>query len=254
MKKALLVLGVLLVLALVAGLVLFSNLGKVVEAAIEGLGPKFTQSTVSVDSVELSPGSGSGTIRGLTVGNPAPYTEPFALKLGEVSVAVDPASLGQDKIIVKSVRVLSPEITLEGGLTENNLQKLLANVQSFTAGEKSQPAEGGGKKLQVDEFVLSGAKVNLKLNLPGIGAAIPPVSLPEIRLSGLGTGADGITPGALTQQVLQEVVSKVIPAVTAQLGDLTKGATDAAKGAVDKAAGALKDATKGLDGLFRKKN
>lgn len=257
MKKTILIIAVVVVLALVAAVVLLgSNLGRVVKAGIETFGPKFTQTAITVDSVDLSPSSGSGTVKGLVIGNPAPYTEPFAIRLGEASLAVDPGSLLGDKIIVKSVRVLNPEITIEGGLTDNNLKKLLANLDSFTASEKSKPAEetGAKKKLQVDEFVLSGVKVNVKLSVPGVGGAIPPVTLPEIRLTNLGTGADGITPSELTKQVLNEVVNKVIPAVTAQLGNLTKGATDAAKGAVDKATGTLKDATKGLDGLFKKKN
>ncbi len=255
MKKAILVGAVVLALALVAAVVLLgSNLGKVVKAGIETFGPKFTQTSVTVASVDLSPSSGSGTVKGLVIGNPAPYKEPFAIRLGEASLAVDPGSVLGDKIIVKSVRVIDPEVTIEGGLTDNNLKQLLANLNSFTASEKSKPAEetGAQKKLQVDEFVLSGTKVNVKLNIPGLGSAIPPLTLPEIRLTNLGAGSDGITPGELTRQVINEVVTKVIPAVTAQVGNLTKGATDAAKGALDKASGTLKDATKGLDSLFKK--
>lgn len=256
MKKALLIGALLVVVAIIAGVVLLgANLGRVVKSGIEGFGPKFTQTSVTVDSVDLSPRSGSGTVKGLVIGNPEPYKEPFAIRLGEASVSIDPGSLLSDKIVVKSVRVTDPEITIEGGLTDNNLKKLLANLDSFTASEKGKPAEetGAKKKLQVDEFVLSGAKVNVKLNIPGVGGSIPTVTIPEIRLSNLGSGADGITPGELTKQVVNEVVVKVIPAVTSQLGSLGKGVTDAAKGAADKAGGVLKDATKGLDGLFKKK-
>lgn len=256
MKKALLIGVLLVVVAIIAGVVLLgTNLGRVVKAGIETYGPGYTQSKVTVDSVDLSPRSGSGSVKGLVIGNPEPYKEPFAIRLGEASVAVDPGSLLGDKVVVKSVRVTDPEITLEGDLTGNNLKKLLANLDSSTASEKGKPAAetGASKKLQVDEFVLSGAKVNVKLNIPGVGGSIPQITIPEIRLSNLGTGADGITPGELTKQVVSEVVAKVIPAVTQQLGGLGKGAADAAKGAADKAGGVLKDATKGLDGLFKKK-
>ncbi len=255
MKKAILIGAVVVVLALVAAVVLLgSNLGKLVKAGIETFGPKFTQTTVTVASVDLSPSSGSGTVKGLVIGNPVPYTAPFAIRLGEASLVVDPGSLMSDKIVVKSVRVMDPEVTIEGGLTDNNLKALLANLNRFTAAEKSKPAEetGAQKKLQVDEFVLSGTKVNVKLNVPGLGGAIPPLTLPEIRLTNLGSGSEGITPSELTQQVINEVVTKVIPAVTAQAGNLTKGATDAAKGALDKASGTLKGASKGLDDLFKK--
>jgi len=257
MKKALLIVAVVLVLAIIGAFVFVgSNFGRLLKAAVETFGPKITQTSVTVAGVDLSPRSGSGAINGLVIGNPQPYAEPFAIKLGHASLTLDPQSLLADKIVVKSVRVTDPEITLEGGLTDNNLKKLLANVDSFTASEKSQPAaEGGaGKKLQVDEFVLSGVKVNVKLNVPGVGGAIPPVTLPEIRLANLGQGAEGITSGELTKAVLGEVLAKVIPAVTAQLGNLPKNLTDAAQGAVDKAGKTATDAlNKGLDGLFKKK-
>lgn len=255
MKKAILIGAVIVALALVAAVVLLgTNLGKIVKAGIETFAPRFTQTAVTVESVDLSPSSGSGSVKGLVIGNPKPYAEPFAIRLGEASLAVDPASIMTDKIVVKSVRVLNPEVTIEGGLTDNNLKQLLANLNSFTAAEKSKPAEetGAKKKLQVDEFVLSGTKVNVKLNLPGLGAAIPPLTLPDIRLTNLGSGSEGITPGELSQRVITEVVNNVIPAVTAQVGTLTKGATDAAKGALDKASGSLKDASKGLNNLFKK--
>lgn len=256
MKKALLIVAVLVVLAIIGAFVFVgSNFGRIVKAAIETFAPKITQTSVAVASVDLSPRSGAGTVKGFVIGNPSPYTEPFAIKLGEATLALDPASLLSDKIVVRSVRVTDPEITIEGGLTDNNLKKLLANIDSFTATEKSKPVEetGAKKKLQVDEFVLTGAKVNVKLNIPGVGGAIPPVTIPEIRLTNLGSGPDGITPGELTKQVIAEVVAKVIPAVTAQVSNLTKGATDAARGAIDKAGGSLKDATKGLDNIFKKK-
>jgi hypothetical protein len=255
MKKAILVGAVVVVLALVAAVVLLgTNLGRIVKAGIETFAPRFTQTTVTVESVDLSPSSGSGSVKGLVIGNPTPYTEPFAIRLGEASLVVDPASIMTDKIVVKSVRVLRPEVTIEGGLTDNNLNKLLANLSSFTAAEKSKPAEetGAKRKLQVDEFALSGTRVNVKLSIPGVGAAIPPLTLPDIRLTNLGSGSEGITPGELSQQVITEVVNNVIPAVTAQVGNLTKGATDAAKRALDKASGSLKEASKGLNSLFKR--
>jgi hypothetical protein len=250
MKKAALLVTVVVVLALIVGVILLgSNLGKVIKAGIETFGPKFTQTAVTVESVELSPSTGTGTVKGLVIANPPPYTAPFAIRLGEASLTVDPGSLMSDKIVVKSVRVINTEVTLEGGLKDNNLKQLLANLQNFTAAEKSKPAEetGAQKKLQVDEFVLSGTKVNVKLNLPGLGAAIPPLTLPEIRLTHLGSGNEGITPGELTQQMINEIVTQVIPAVAAQAGNLPQGV-------LDKAGGALKNATQGLDSLFKKKN
>lgn len=258
MKKVLVVVAVIAVVAAIGVFYLGQNLGRVLKAGIETFGPRFTQTSVTVDAVDLSPSTGAGSVRGLVIGNPAPYKEPFAFRLGEASVSIDPASILSEKIVVRSVRVVGPEVTYEGGLTDNNLKALAANLNRFADSEKSKSPEetGAKKKLQVDEFVLAGTRVNVRLDLPGIGDAIPPITLPDIRLSNLGSGPEGITPAELTRQVLGAVIKQVLPAVAAKATSLPKNLTGAAKDAVEKgaekAAGAIKDATKGLDKLFKK--
>lgn len=258
MKKVLVVLAGVAVVVAIAMFFLGQNLGRVLKAGIETFGPRFTQTSVTVDAVDLSPSTGAGSIRGLVIGNPAPYKEPFAFRLGEASVSIDPASILSEKIVVRSVRVVGPEVTYEGGLTDNNLKALGANLNRFADSETSKaPDEAGAKKkLQVDEFVLAGTRVNVRLDLPGVGNAIPPITLPDIRLSNLGAGPEGITPAELTRQVLGAVIKQVLPAVAAKAASLPKNLGGAAKDAVEKgaekAAGAIKDATKGLDKLFKK--
>lgn len=252
MKKVLLAGVVLAVIAVIAFVVVGSNAGKLVKAAIEQFAPKFTGTSVTVGSVDLSPTSGSGAVKNLVVGNPEGYSTPFAIRLGSASLAVDPASILKDKVVVRSIQVTDPEINIEGGLTDNNLKKIMANLDSFTAGEKGKPAEetGAKKKLQIDEFVLTGAKVNVKFKLLPGGATS--INLPEIRLFKLGTGPDGITPAAVAKEVIGEVVSKTMVAVTSLVGDLGKGATDAAKGAAKGATDAAKGVLDGAKGLFKK--
>lgn len=267
MKKILILLVLLVVAAGVAFFLLASNLGRLLKAGIEKYGPEVTRTPVSVEAVELSAGSGTGRVRGLIVGNPDPYKQPHALRLGEVSLSVDPATVMSGKVVIRSIRVVEPVITVEGGLGGNNLKKLLANIEASTGGRSGaggtgpgtgggKPSEGGGgRKLQVDEFVLAGAKLDLKLDVPGVSGAIPSVTLPEIRLANLGTGPDGITPAELSQAVMGQIMKELTPVLTAEVGKLGKGllesgiqgaAGDAAKGALEKAAG-------GLNNLLKKK-
>ena len=76
MKKVLLIVAVLVVVAVVALFVVGSNLDGIVKKAVETAGPKITQTSVTLDGVSLSPRSGSGAIKGLTVGNPSGYSSP----------------------------------------------------------------------------------------------------------------------------------------------------------------------------------
>ena len=249
MKKLALVAAVLLFVAAVAIFVVGSNIGTIVKKGVETVGPKITGTSITLGGVELSPSSGSGTIKDFVLGNPEGYKSAFAIRLGEATLEVDPRSVLSDKIHIKRVAVSNPEITIEGGLGDNNLKKILANIDAFTASEKSQPAteSGSKKKLQVDDFLLSGAKVEVKFSmLGGKGLSVP---LPDIHLTNLGASGDGITAGELTKTVFNSVFEQVIPAVTkqlAQIGNLGKGAVEGVGGAVDKA-------TKGLGDLFKKK-
>lgn len=259
MKKPLIVVTTVIVLVTFVGaLLIWSYLDDWVASGVRTLGPKITQTKVDVDSVKLSPSTGTGTIKGFVVGNPAPYQEPFAFRLGEGTLSVDPASLTGNKVVVKSIQLNGPEITFEGGLQDNNLKRLLANMDSFTSSEKSQPSasSGSSKKLQVDEISVNDAKVHVKLTgVAALAGAGTTVVIPNVRITGLGTGPDGITPAEVSRRILDEVVKQVGPAVAAKVGGLNPATVEAIKGAAAKSAGdALGGAaSQGLDTLLKKK-
>jgi hypothetical protein len=242
----------ILVAVIVAAVVVFlavgvSGLDSLVAKAIETVGPKITKTTVTVAGVSLSPTSGSGEIRGLIVGNPEGYTSPHSIEFGSAKVALDPKSVMGDKVHIVSVAVTDPVLTIEGGLGDNNLKKILANAQSFAGLDKSKPAgdtsSGASKKLQVDDFTLTGAKVAVKFTiLGGKGLEVP---IPDIHLSGLGTGPEGITAGDLAQKVIGAMYEATIPAVGKAIAGAAGGIGDAAKGGVEKAA-------QGIGNLFKK--
>ncbi len=196
-KKILLIIGIgLLVLIVVAVIVVGLFLGKIVKAGMNTVGPKITQTTLTVDAVDVSMLTGSAKVKNLVIGNPEGYKAPNAISVGLAAVSVSPMSVLSDKIVVKSVRVESPEITFEGNpFGANNLKKIQDNVNAAAASLQSplstnQPAKTAapakpGKKLEVDEFLITGAKIHF-----GTGPTLP---LPDIHLTDLGKGPEGIT-------------------------------------------------------------
>lgn len=115
-----------------------------------------------------------------------------------VGVALAPSSVLADKVIVRSVLVDGARVNIEGSPSDNNLTKILANVQAV-AGSGSgattsdgKPA-GGGKKLQVDDLTIKNCKLSITLKL--LGGKTVSAPLPDIHLSNLGQGPEGITPG-----------------------------------------------------------
>ena len=146
MKKILIgmvALVVIVVTAIVAGVARFLDSG--IKRGVETLGPQLTKVDVKLDGVSVSLLSGTGKIKGLVVGNPAGYQTPHAIRVDEASLALTPSSIFSDKVIIKSIRVESPNIYYEGGFGGDNLRTIMNNISA-------------SKKLQVDDLVMRGRK------------------------------------------------------------------------------------------------
>ena len=247
MKKLIKLFLVLVVLLLVAAGIGIFFIGKIVKAGVEKVGPVVTKVPVQLDAAIISVFSGSGSLKGFVLGNPEGYKSPQAVKVGTMSLALVPMSVFGDKVVIHSIKVEAPEINYEADLRGGNLKKILDNISS---GEKkpadpkppgdkpAAKAKGAERKLQVDEFVISGAKVTVS------SALTPsyPVTLPEIKLTNLGQGPDGITAAELSRRVMGAIVDATAKAVAENSGKLGGNATDT-----------LKKGAGGIGDLFKKK-
>jgi len=248
MKKIvlrLLIAFVVVVVLIVVCMGLF--LDSVVKRGIETVGPMLAKVEIKLDAVSLSLLSGSGKVKGLVVGNPEGYKTPSAIQVSQASLALQPGSVFSDKVIIKSVSVEAPEVTFETDLKGNNLSKLLANVEAATGGgggTATAPKTKAGKKLQVDDFLIRDGRLHVSVTtLGGKSATVP---LPEIHLTDLGKGPDGITSAELAQIVVRAIEKEAVQASSAAVAGLAKDAEKTATGAADKI-------SQGLGGLLKKK-
>jgi len=255
MKKVIIRVVIVLIVCLVLAVVVsMFYLGSIVKKGVETVGPKITKTEVKLDVATLSFFSGSGSIKGLVIGNPEGFSTPSAIKIGSTKLGVQPGSVFSDKIHVTQVNIEAPEITFEGGLTGNNLNKLLQNVRgSASQAEKSGSDKSSSRKIQVDDLLISGGKINLQVNASMLGSKSTTVPLPEIHLTSLGQGANGVTTAELTEIILKEILQKAIPAAEKAIADLGKGATEAVKGMGKNATGSVEKATKSVTDIFKKK-
>jgi uncharacterized protein involved in outer membrane biogenesis len=238
----------LVVLIVVAVIVVGFFLGTIVKTGLETVGPKITRVSIKVDAVNLSLLTGSARVKGLVVGNPEGYKTPQAISVGSAAVGVNPFSVLSDKIVVRSVRVEAAEITFEGGLGGNNLSKIMDNVNAIaksggpgstnaTARANNKP----GRKIEVDDFLITGAKVHVRLT--GMGGKETTLPLPDIHLTNLGKDKDGITATDLTRRVLGAITTATVKAVAT---------TDISKGAGKAVGEGMNKITTGIGGLFKK--
>jgi len=245
----------LIVLVLLAVIAVHFFLDGAIKRAVETIGPDLTKVQVKLGSVNLLLLSGSGKIGGLVIGNPEGYKSPSAISVGTVSIAIQPTSLLGDKIIVESINVQAPEVTFETDLRHNNLGKILSNLDETAAGGGKTPAQskepGMSKKLEVDDFVISGGKIRVVVST--FAGKTATASLPEIHLKDLGKGPEGITPAELARQVLQALEKGAAKAAEGAIADLSKGALYLSNEPGKVATNSVDKVTRGIGDLFKKK-
>jgi len=282
MKKLLKVLfvtllGAIIAVVLAAGLLLDSAITK----GFNTLGPTITKTDTRIDSVSLSIFSGSGKMKGLFIGNPEGY-KGAAIQVGSSSFAVQPSSILSDKVVVKSVKIEGPELSLETDVKSINLKKLLNNIQGTTgssdkeAPKEAQPKEAqakevqpketqpkeaqpqesaakANKKVQVDEFVITGTKLHVSLNAPLVGQKSATVPVPDIKLPPMGQGPDGVTVAEVSSIALQKLLEAALIEGEKTVTDLMKGGQFMGKELGTNTTSTIQNATKGLGDLLKKK-
>ena len=255
MKKIIIgIVAAVVLLGVVALALVWFSLNPIVKNAVETFAPKLLQVEVRLGGVELSPFSGRGKLAGLFVGNPTGFKTPSAIQVGEVVVAVDVASLKTDVIVINELTLQAPQVTLEGTLTgDNNISKLLANIQAVAGGgkdAKAAPAKAAGpeKKFIVKKLVMEGGKVNMSLNLPVVGGKALTAPLPPIHAENLGVAENGLTGAQLATAIIQPMLGGAVSEGEKAVADLTKQLTNLGGQGVQGVGNAIKS----VGNLFKK--
>lgn len=234
MKKIIVALLSLGVLAAIALFVLVGNLDKIIKNSLEVVGSELLGVPVTVGTVELELKSGAGQISGFTIGNPPGYSGKNAFQMDTIRLGVNLGSLGKQPIVIDDVTIESPVIKLEAKEDgSSNLQTLLDNIDKNSAKADKKAAE-----TQPDaEGTEKGQPVRLKFNnlsITGVTvhAAIPgqepeTVVLTDIVMENVG-GEAGITPAEVGKVILGDVIGSSLRAALKK--ELTKKVEEATKG------------------------
>lgn len=255
----------IIVLALIAGALVYffgaSALNNGVKRGVETIGPRVTQTSVTLDSVNLSPFSGNGTLKGLNVGNPEGFKSEHIFALGQIDIQVDVGTVFSDKIIIDEIHIRQPGISYEKTLTGSNVKELQKNIEAFTgtgdpAAPEPAPETGAKKQVVIRKLIIE--EGTIYVGALGVGQT---VKLPLIEMSDIGEGGENITMAEAIDLVLSKVLTNIGPAI-ANAGELGKQAAEALKTqglekmnqASDKAGKAAGDAvdkaSEGIKNLF----
>jgi len=219
---------------------LYRSLDRVVASAIRTYVPPIVGVNVQLDGARIQPAEGLASLHGLVLGNPEGFQTPHAFAVQHIRMQLDVATLTQNLIVVREIRIEQPEVTYEYASGGSNLQVIQRQVEAYIAAASSSashakdPADGQGpgKKLTIDHFIVQGAKAHVSANvLKGRAVSVP---LADIHLVDMGKNTNGITPAEAARQVVNAITQNATKAVAPlQLGGtvvegVKKGAASAA--------------------------
>jgi hypothetical protein len=246
MKKLLLIAGILVAIGLVAIVVVAFSLGSIVRNGVNRVGPQLTQSPVTLDAAQLSPFSGSGTLRGLHVGNPSGWSGDKAFSLGEVRLDLEPRSLWAEAVVIEELVIQRPEFVYEQRLTGgSNIKDLIENIRKAVGTPAERPI--GEPEQPPKKFIIKSLRLQDGLVRVGLGPAAATVPLPELSYENLGVKEGGLTGAQIANVVLSDVLGRVITVATSKgLLSLPSGAAgqtlEAVGSGLQKIFGGRKDA------------
>ncbi len=228
MKKLLIAGAVVLVLVVGAVAFLASNLDSIVEKAIESIGPDMTGVAVKVKKVSLALTDGRGEIDGLVVGNPRGYKEPHTFRLGSIVLAIDPASVTKDAVVIRELTIEAPDMVYEKGAGGSNVEVIQRNVDAYVkktfGGGQTQDKAKTGHSAKEARFIVEKLQIrNGKVRIAGVAGKDADVALPPVSLRDVGKSKGGVTGGELASIIVKQMTEGVVASAARALAQEAGG-------------------------------
>lgn len=252
MKRFLIYSAVALALLVGAGLFTIDSIARsAIEAGVEeGLGVP-----ADVGSVRLRLLLGSFRMSDLEIGNAPGYAASHFLKLGRAETQVSYAALRKGDVVLKRLVLADLDMQLEWKGTRANYDAILEGMGGSEA-PPAEPAEPGSEtRFIIDELLIQDVVAHLRLDsaLGKVGEA--EVSLPELRLEGIGRKTGGVAMAEVSRQVMKAVLAAVLqkgkglgPAFSSQLGSGLQQLRGLSSGSTEEKLGKAGELLKGFFG------
>ena len=207
MKKAILGIVVILILAIAGGVYyVVTNLDTIVKTAIEKYGSETTQTAVKVDNVLIKLTQGSAAINGLTIANPEGFSLPYAFSLGQIAIDIDVEKTSKELVAIELINVSAPQVFYEINTDrKGSLNVLKGNLQGGSSAPPTTgkaPSNGSQNttiQLSIARFLLEDAKLHAKI--APLKDKTYNLKLPTLELTDLNG-----TPEQISEQIVSQVI------------------------------------------------
>lgn len=213
MKKWILIgCGVVVVIVIAVVIMVASNLGPMIQTAVNTYAPDITKTKVSLGEVGISIFSAKAEIKDFFLGNPKGFSSPYAMQVGSVFVDVDEKSITGDTIIIDRIEVVAPDINYEKSGKADNFRTILKNVKKSVGSEKKAATKQSGKKdpgkkMVIRNFVVKDGTVNLTTAL--LAGQTISANLPDIHLKGIGEKKGGASAAEAFDEVFKALYAQL---------------------------------------------
>lgn len=209
------------VVAVVVGVALwqvFANLDTIVANTIQKVGSEVLQTPVKVKSVKLKLTEGKASVSGLTIANPAGYSNPYIFTMNDIAVNIDVSSIRENPLVVEEILIREPNIFVEiNSNGESNLDVLMKNIQASSSGDtketepQSSASEGGDElRFIIKKFRFEGG------NLKATNQIQPDKKIdqafPKVSMDNLGADSNGATAVEITTEMMQLIIAQATEA------------------------------------------
>jgi uncharacterized protein involved in outer membrane biogenesis len=173
------------------------------------------------------------------VANPEGFSNADVFSLGEITVEIDLATLTQDPVVIRTVRIDAPEARLEvDAKGRTNVDVIRKHLEQPDSGGDTSEGGGGSSseaadapRLRIDSFSFENGQV--VSDTSAVGGKEHSQTLPALKLRDVG-GSQGAPPAEIGEDVLDAFLGRI--AKTAAGGQLEKLIDDKLGGEAGEAA------------------
>lgn len=228
------------------GVYLLENLDALVKQAIEQVGSNVTEADVKVREVKVALQAGTAALSGLTVANPAGFSDGNLFSIAAIKVAIDVASLTSSVYDINEISVSGTQVLVEQRGSQTNVQTLLDGMPKSEAFEGAAASHSADVELAIKRVKFADGGLELRSDTLGNHN----LSLPGFNLKSIGSATDGKTPDQVCAEIAAQLTSLVARAAKAAIADVAKQRAKAKPR--EKLGDIANDGINKLKGLFRK--
>ena len=240
MKKRYIVAAALVAsaIALYAG---YRAIDVLVVYAFEHYGPEILGVPVKVHGAHISVFDGEGRVSGIDIGNAPGFAVAYAVRVGEIRVSLDPASVKGPVVHVRDLAVTNAQVTYERGDNGANLDAIRHHIREYVERQSARAAGSGGgagsprHRYIVDRLSISG--VHVTVTTPALRGQGLTFDIPDVELRDVGRDKGGATAGEIANEVSGTLEQKIAQKLLTRMDLLRQGGV---QGAIDALRGLIK--------------